>query len=273
MFKVKGFLTDDVFLFNADGQKKKYRHTEAELQINTSCEQSSDEEKEANKYEGTTKSDRVTNYCSSSRHLLSDSEEEEKQRQPVTVCSASRSIEATTQLSTGFRQPAPSTSNQSHCQHAHQTGLAADVFLKAPFRIGQEETGDMFANAPFRHLALPAQQQPDVFTQAPFGKCTELNISHPCTTEAQSVTSDQVVLVRMAQQPFRPQALAKYSRHFEGSIPQQRAAGPTVTSNNNRLPAVASIPAGPLSSWTSDVSTVDPFISAPFHLKAPQKKP
>lgn len=270
-----------MFLFNADGQEENDRHTvlseteplEAESQINKSCEHSSDEKKEANEDEGPTKSDIVASDRSSSRPLLSDSEEEEKQGQPVALCSSLCSIKEPTQLSTIFHQPAPSTSTQHHFQHAHETGLAADVFPNAPFRIGLEETGDVFANAPFHHPALPAQQQLDVFSQAPFGKCAENKLSYPQTAGAQSVTPDQVVLVQMAQQPFRPQALAKYSRHFEGSVPQQRAACHTLLSNNNRLPTVASIPIGPLPSWTSDVSTVDPFISAPFYLNAPQKKP
>lgn len=254
-----------MFLFNADRLEESDRHSvlseteplEAELQVNKSCEHSSDEEKEANEDEGTTKSDIVASDRSSSRPLLSDSEEEEEQGQLVALCSSLHSIQAPTS-STNFHQPAPSTSTQNHSQHAHDTGHAADVFPKASFRIGHEETGDVFANAPFRHPALPAQQQPDVFSQAPFGKC---------------VTPDQVVLEQVAQQPFRPQALAKYSRHFEGSVPQQRAAGHPAVSNTNRLPAVASIPVGPLPSWTSDMNTADPFISAPFHLKASQKKP
>lgn len=266
----------NVFLFHADRQKEN-RHTvlseteprEAESQMNKSCEHSSDEEKDGNEDEGTTKSDIVASDRSSSRPLLSDSEEEEEQGQ---FCSSLHSIKAPSQPSTSFHQPAPSTSTHNHSQHAHQTGLAADGFPKSPFRIGQEAAGDVFANAPFRHPALPAQQQPDVFSQAPFGKCAEHKISYPHTAGGQSGTPDHVVLVQMAQQPFRPQALAKYSRHFEGSVPQQRAAGHTDVSNNNRLPTGASVPGGPLPSWTSDVSTVDPFISAPF-LKAPQKKP
>lgn len=278
---LKYIFTDDVFLFNADGQTKNDGHTvlsesgplEAESQMNKSCEHSSNEEKEANEDEGTTESDIVASDRSSSRPLLSDSEEEEEQGQPVALCSSLCSIQASTQPPTSFHQPPPSTSTQNHSQHAPDTGFAADVFPKAPFRIGQEETGDVFANAPFHHPAFSAQQQPDVFSQAPFGKCAEHKTSYPHTAGAQSATPDQVVLVQMAQQPFRPQALAKYSRHFEGSVPQQRAAGHTVVSNNDRVPAVASIPVGPLPSWTSDVSTVDPFISAPFHLKAPQKKP
>ncbi|XP_056890192.1 AP2-associated protein kinase 1-like isoform X3 [Takifugu flavidus] len=248
---------------------------EATSQMNNSCEHSSDEEKEANEYEedGTTRSDMVVNDHSGSRPLLSDSEEEKEQGQQVIPCSFLHSVKVPTQPSTNFPQPAPSASAQNHSQHAHETDNAADLLLKGPFRIGQEETGDVFANAPFPHTAVPVRQQPDVFSQAPFGKRVEHKTSYPHTAGAQSVPSDQGVLVQIAQQPFRPQALAKYSRHFEGSVQQQTAAGHTVVSNMNNLPIVASVPVGALHSLTSDVSTADPFVSAPFHIKPPQKKP
>lgn len=266
-----------MFFFNADRQKENDGHIvvseteplEAELQMIKSCEYSSDEAKEANEDEETTKSDIVVSDRSSSRPLLSDSEEEEEQEQQVALCSSLCSIKAPTQPSTSFHRPAPSTSTQNLFQHVQGTGLAADVFPKTPFRIGQEQTGDVFTNAPFCHPTLP--NKPDVFSQAPFGRCPEHKISNLHTAGAQSITPNQIELVQMDQQPFCPQALAKYSRHFEGAVPQQREAGHTMVANN-RLPTVASIPVGCLPSLTSDVSTVDPFISAPFHLKAPQKK-
>lgn len=248
---------------------------EATSQMTNSCEHSSDEEKEANEDEEdeTTKSDIVPNDHSGSRPLLSDSEEEKEQGQQVIPCSFLHSVKLPTQPSTKFPQPAPIASAQNHSQHAHETDNAADLFLKGPFRIGQEETGDVFANAPFPHTAVPVRQQLDVFSQAPFGKRVEHKTSYPHTAGAQSVPSDQEVLVQIAQQPFHPQALAKYSRHFEGSVQLQTAAGHTVVSNMNNLTTVASVPVGALHSRTSDVSTADPFVSAPFHIKAPQKKP
>lgn len=245
--------------------------SEATSQMSNSCEHSSDEEKEANEDEedGTTQSNIEANDHSGSRPLLSDSEEEKEQGQQVIPCSSLDSVKVPTQPSTNFPQPAPSAFAQNYSQHAHETDNAADLFLKGPFRIGQEEIGDVFANAPFPYTAVPVQQRPDVFSQAPFGKRVEHKTSYPHTAGAQT---DQGVLVQIAQQPFRPQALAKYSRHFEGSVQQQTGTGHTVVSNMNNLPTVASVPVGALHLWTSDVSTADPFVSAPFHIKAPQKK-
>uniref|UniRef100_A0A669F9Z6 non-specific serine/threonine protein kinase n=1 Tax=Oreochromis niloticus TaxID=8128 RepID=A0A669F9Z6_ORENI len=183
-----------------------------------------------------------------------------------------------------FDQPAPNTFAQNHFQHvqeaAKETEGTADIFSKAPFRIAQEDTSDVFANAPFPRgpLAAQQQQQLDVFSQAPFGKRNQPKgaqpkTSYPHAAGAHAVTSDQGVLGQVAQQPFRPQALAKYSRHFEGPVPQQPAEAHKAVSNASKQAAVASVPAEPLHSWTSDVSAVDPFVSAPFHLKAPQEKP
>lgn len=271
-----------MFIFQADRREENDGHTvfseiglpQAKSQMNNSCDHSSEEEKEANEdeEEGTTQSDIEVNDCSGSRPLLSESEEEEEeeQGQQVASCSSLHSAKAPTQPSTSFHQPAHSTYAQNHSQQAHKTDIAEDIFLKGPFRIGQEETGDVFSKAPFNHATLPSQQQPDVFSQAPFGKRVEHKKSYSHTA---GITSDQGVLVDIAQQPFRPQDLAKYSRHFEGSIQQQTAIGHTVVSNINRLPTVISVPVGPLYSWTSDVSTVDPFNSAPFHIKPPPKKP
>lgn len=261
---------------------------EGESQTDEGCVHSSDEdeEKEAQKEEqqqeeeeGTTESQAAAHDCSGSRPLLLDSEDEEEQGPQLAVHSSPHSSAAPTQPSTAFPQPTPSTFTQNHSQHAHEVAkeadVAADVFSKAPFRIGQEDAGDVFANAPFPRAPLSVQQQLDVFSQAPFGKRKEATGAQPTTSypHTAGVTPDQVVLGQVAQQPFRPQALAKYSRHFEGPVPQQPVAAHRVVSNVSRQAAVASVPVGPLHSWTSEVSAVDPFISAPFHLKAPQEKP
>uniref|UniRef100_A0A3B4GGS0 non-specific serine/threonine protein kinase n=1 Tax=Pundamilia nyererei TaxID=303518 RepID=A0A3B4GGS0_9CICH len=200
---------------------------------NEGCVHSSDEdeEKEAHKDEQEDgegiESHIAPHDCSGSRPLLQDSEDEEDQGP----------------------------------QLALHPSLHSDIFSKAPFLIAQEDTSDVFANAPFPRgpLAAQQQQQLDVFSQAPFGKRKEPKGAQPKTS--------------YPHQPFRPQALAKYSRHFEGPVPQQPAAAHRVASNASKQAAVASVPAGPLHSWTSDVSAVDPFVSAPFHLKAPQEKP
>ncbi|KAL3976029.1 hypothetical protein ACER0C_021915 [Sarotherodon galilaeus] len=247
-----------------------------------------DEEKEAHKDEQEDgegiESHIAPHDCSGSRPLLQDSEDEEDQEPQLALHPSLHSSTPAAQPAATFDQPAPNTFAQNHFQHvqeaAKETEGAADIFSKAPFRIAQEDTSDVFANAPFPRgpLAAQQQQQLDVFSQAPFGKRNQPKgaqpkTSYPHAAGAHAVTSDQGVLGQVAQQPFRPQALAKYSRHFEGPVPQQPAAAHKAVSNASKQAAVASVPAEPLHSWTSDVSAVDPFVSAPFHLKAPQEKP
>ena len=251
------------------GEERETEAPEEGSQATQECVHSSDEddEKEAHKEEqqdgGAVESHTAAHDCSGSRPLLMDSEEEDE-------------AQLATQPPATFHQPTPNTFAENHSQHAHELAqgaeVPADVFSKAPFRVGQEEACDVFANAPFPRTLLSAQQQLDVFSQAPFGKRKEAagaKTSHPQA----AVTPDQGVLGQVAQQPFRPQALAKYSRHYEGPVPQQPVAAHRVVSNVSRQAAVASVPVGPLHSWTSEVSAVDPFVSAPFHLKAPQEKP
>lgn len=251
------------------GEEREAEAPVEESQATQECVHSSDEddEKEAHKEEqpdeGAVESHAAAHDCSGSRPLLMDSEDEDE-------------AQLATQPPATFHQPTPNAFAQNHSQHAHEPAqgaeVPADVFSKAPFRSGQEEACDVFANAPFPRTLLSAQQQLDVFSQAPFGKkkeATGAKTSHPQAAGS----PDQGVLGQVAQQPFRPQALAKYSRHYEGPVPQQPVAAHRVVSNVSRQAAVASVPVGPLHSWTSEVSAVDPFVSAPFHLKAPQEKP
>ncbi|KAI3372424.1 hypothetical protein L3Q82_022912 [Scortum barcoo] len=268
------------------GESRETEAPEGDPQANEGCVHSSDEdeEKEACKEEqqdgGAIESDVAAHDCSGSRPLLLDSEDEEEPQLALHL--SSHSSAAHTQPSTTFHPTPPSAFAQNHFQHAHEptkeAEVAADVFSKAPFRIGQEDMGDVFANAPFPRAHLSAQQPLDVFSQAPFGKRKEAvgaqpKTYPPHTVGVHAVTPDQGMLGQVAQQPFRPQALAKYSRHFEGPVPQQPVAAHRVVSNVSRQAAVASVPVGPPHSWTSEVNAVDPFISAPFHLKAPQEKP
>nr|XP_046243126.1 AP2-associated protein kinase 1-like isoform X14 [Scatophagus argus] len=254
------------------GERQETEPPEGESQTNEGCVHSSDEDEEkgvhqeGQQHEGIIESHTAAHDCSGSRPLLLDSEDEEEQEPQLAPHPTPHSNAAPTQPSAIFHQPTPSTFAQNHSQQAH------------PFQIGQEDMCDVFANAPFPRAPLSAQQQLDVFSQAPFGKRKETTgpqakTSYPHAAGGQGVTPDQGVLGQVAQQPFRPQALAKYSRHFEGPVPQQPVAAHRVVSNVSRQAAVASVPVGPLHSWTSEVSTVDPFVSAPFHLKAPQEKP
>lgn len=252
-----------------------------------SSEHSSDEDehKEAHRLElqdgGPVEGNVAAHDCSGSRPLLMDSDEDEHRPQ-LALQSSLHPNTLPVQSSTTFPQPTPSTFGHNQSWHVSEpakgTDVTPDVFSKAPFPVAQEDCVDVFANAPFLRAPLAAQQQPDVFSQAPFGKRKELTAAQPKTSysqaaAAQSLTSDQGVLGQMVQQPFRPQALSKYSRHFEGSVLQQQGAAHRAVSDVSMQAAVAAVPAGPLHSWTSEVNTVDPFISAPFNLKAPQEKP
>ncbi|XP_031160905.1 AP2-associated protein kinase 1 isoform X5 [Sander lucioperca] len=251
--------------------------------VHSSDEEEEEEEDEAHKEEqqdeGAVESHAAAHDCSGSRPLLLDSEDEEEPQLFVHSSSHSSTV-PTSRPSATFHQPTPSTFAQNHSQHVHEPAkgpdVAADVFSKAPFHVAQEETADVFASAPFPRAPLAAPQHFDVFSQAPFGKRKEApgaQQSYPHASGVHAVTADHGVLGQVVQQPFRPQALAKYSRHFEGPAPQKPVAAHRVVSNVNRQAAVASVPVGPLRSRTSEVSAVDPFVSAPFHLKAPQEKP
>ncbi|KAF7665641.1 hypothetical protein LDENG_00136120 [Lucifuga dentata] len=248
-----------------------------------------DEEKETQKEEqqgGGAIESHAAHDCSGSRPLLLDSEDEEEQAPELALHPSLECSTLPLQPSSTFHQPAPSTFAQDHSQvHEPAKGIdvVPDVFSKAPFRIAQEDASDVFSNAPFPRAPLSAQQQLDVFLQAPFGKRKEVtgvsslppqpktSYTHPALVH--TVNPEQGILGQVPPQPFRPQALAKYSRHFEGHLPQQPVAAHRVVSNVSRQAAVGSVPVGPLHSWTSDVSAVDPFVSAPFHLKAPQEQP
>uniref|UniRef100_A0A668AZT4 non-specific serine/threonine protein kinase n=1 Tax=Myripristis murdjan TaxID=586833 RepID=A0A668AZT4_9TELE len=259
------------------------------------CVHSSDEdeegmeEKEAQKEEQqgreAIESDVAAHDCSGSQPLLLDSEDEEEQGSPLALKASARSGTLLTQPSSTFHQPNTFTQNHSQqaAESARGTEAVPDVFSKAPFMIAQEDASDVFANAPFPRAPATAQQQLDVFLQAPFGKKKEATgvtsmspqpkSSYPHPTIVHAATPEQGVLGQVAPQPFRPQALAKYSRHFDGPLPQQPVAAHRVVSNVSRQAAVGSVPVGPLHSWTSEVTAADPFVSAPFHFKAPQEKP
>ncbi|XP_031705090.1 AP2-associated protein kinase 1-like isoform X5 [Anarrhichthys ocellatus] len=271
------------------GEGRETEPPEGDPQANEGCVHSSDDEEEEEEEahreeqqdEGAIESHAAAHDCSGSRPLLLDSEDEEEQGADSTLHSSPHTSAGPTQPSTSFHQPTPGTFAHNHSQHVHEPAkgadVAADVFSKAPFRSAQEEAADVFANAPFPRAPLAAPQPFDVFSQAPFGKRKEAlgaQHSYPHAAGVHAATPDQGVLGEVAQQPFRPQALAKYSRHFEGPVAEQPVAAHRVVSNVSKQAAVAaSVPVGPLHSWTSEVSAVDPFVSAPFHLKAPQEKP
>ncbi|KAF3850756.1 hypothetical protein F7725_012528 [Dissostichus mawsoni] len=251
----RDFEANQVCVHSSDDEEEEERRRRRKKEEEAHEEEQQDEEAVEN--------DTAALDCSGSRPLLMDSEDEEELG--LALSSLPDPSAAPTQPPT-FHQPPPSTFVQNHVHEpAKGADAAADVFSKAPFPITQDESADVFANAPFPCAYVAAPQPFDVFAQAPFGKRKEAAGSLPSFPHA--VTPDPGALGQVAQQPFRPQALAKYSRHFEGPAPQQPVAAQRIASN------AASVPAGPLHSWTSEVGAVDPFISAPFHFKAPQEKP
>ncbi|XP_076010196.1 AP2-associated protein kinase 1 isoform X3 [Genypterus blacodes] len=286
--------------YSALGEGQEPEPLEEDSQAVEGCVHSSEEEEEEDEDEeeeeaqmekqqdGEDIESHVALDSSGSRPLLLDSDDEEEQGPELDLHPSLHSTSTLAlQPSSTLHQPTPSTFAQNHSQQVHEPAkgaeVMADVFLKAPFRNSQEDAGDVFANAPFPRAPLTAQQQLDVFLQAPFGKRRESTgvanappqpmTSYTHATVVHTVNPEQGVLGQVPPQPFRPQALAKYSRHFEGHLPQQPVAAHRVVSNVSRQAAVGSVPVGPLHLWTSDVSAVDPFVSAPFHLKAPQEKP
>ncbi|KAM8866633.1 AP2-associated protein kinase 1 isoform 6-T6 [Synchiropus picturatus] len=251
----------------------------ADTQVAEGCVHSSDEDegKEAGEEEPHDEEDAeqpvAAHDCSGSRPLLQDSEDEEDQYVPLQ--SAQNSSVIPPHTSATFQQPSVFTEN--HSQPEHQPS-AADVFSKAPFYITQGDASDVFANAPFPRGPHPPPQPHDVFSQAPFGRrkdtpAAQSKPAYPHAGGVQSVAAEHGLLALAGAHPFRPQALAKYSRHFEGPVPPQAAHVTTSSSSNNNQTLAGTMTVGHPHSWTSGASVADPFISAPFHLRAPQDKP
>ncbi|XP_051508417.1 AP2-associated protein kinase 1 isoform X4 [Myxocyprinus asiaticus] len=196
--------------------------------------------------------------CSGSRPLLQDSDEDEAQS------NLQISSESVPQSSLVMQQNTVPAHAQNHSPQLPLQVQRPDkdpnlnVFSKAPFRIGQEadSDGDVFANAPFPRPSTHSQQ-PDIFLQAPFGRKKETSgkvythpvalpqFVHPHLGSSHPVSLEQSMLGQVTPLPFQPKALSKYSKHYEG---------PVTTDPN-------------VSNLTSDVTSCDPFVSAPFHLK------
>lgn len=186
--------------------------------------------------------------CSGSRPLLQDSDDEDEQSP-----ASSRNLQISSASEVAFENQ-----SENHSPQAQRSGAdpSVDVFSKAPFRIGQNlddnnsSDGDVFTNAPF--LRPPAQ--PDIFLQAPFGRKKEASgkvytnpVVHPMFLQGSSI--DQSILGPVAPLQFQPQELSKYSRHYEEPV------------NSD-----------PEHNMASDVTSGDPFVSAPFHLKGRHEK-
>ncbi|XP_051759068.1 AP2-associated protein kinase 1 isoform X10 [Ctenopharyngodon idella] len=207
--------------------------------------------------------------CSGSRPLLQDSDDDDDQSP-----ASSRNLQMSSESEVPIENQSSlvSVRAQNHSpqlvSHTHHSGAdpGVDVFSKAPFRIGQDgdSDGDVFANAPFPRP--PAQpQQPDIFLQAPFGRKKEtpgMVYTNPAAQQRYlhphpGSSLDQSILGQVTPLPFRPQALSKYSRHYEGPMNTDPEHKPSGEHHHN---------------LTSDMASGDPFVSAPFHLKGRHDK-
>lgn len=87
----------------------------------------------------------------------------------------------------------------------------------------------------------------------------------------------EALLGSKASKPFRPQSLAKYSRHYgpEGSqcTEAQPIAAYKVVSQTNKQAIAGSVSIASLSYRTKELPTADPFASAPFPSKLGKQKP
>uniref|UniRef100_A0ACB8EYG8 Uncharacterized protein n=1 Tax=Sphaerodactylus townsendi TaxID=933632 RepID=A0ACB8EYG8_9SAUR len=87
----------------------------------------------------------------------------------------------------------------------------------------------------------------------------------------------EALLGSKASKPFRPQSLAKYSRHYgpEGSqcVEAQPIAAYKVVSQTNKQAIAGSVSIASLSYRTTELPTADPFASAPFPSKPGKQKP
>ncbi|XP_076127223.1 AP2-associated protein kinase 1 isoform X2 [Alosa pseudoharengus] len=260
------------------------------------CPHSSEEEEEEEEEDGDKEGDEgreqrvigsalevIAHDCSGSQPLLQDSDEEDDHSQRS---AQSHAVDAHAPFFSQQPSQPMDAPNHTAAQPAlpqGETDQEADPFASAPFRAGQEdgrgvivaeEEADVFAKAPFPRPQPATRPQPDVFLQAPFGRRTVHSAPQSRTPPQQHSPHlvavppgghEAAIFGQVAQQPFRPQALAKYSRHFEAAVSLQSMS----TSASSSAAKV------PPHSWGSEGlgGAADPFISAPFHLKGPQEKP
>ncbi|XP_066495255.1 AP2-associated protein kinase 1 isoform X3 [Tiliqua scincoides] len=113
---------------------------------------------------------------------------------------------------------------------------------------------------------------------AVFPKSTtrELGDTPNAMLQGQTLPQD-TTLGSKASKAFRPQSLAKYSRHYspEGSqcVEAQPIAAYKVVSQTNKQAIAGSVSIAPLPSRTKELPSSDPFASAPFPSKQGKQKP
>ncbi|XP_041334779.1 AP2-associated protein kinase 1 isoform X7 [Pyrgilauda ruficollis] len=180
----------------------------------------------------------------------------------------------------------------------------ADVFLRAPFtkkRSVEELTShkEPFTPPVFLSQGGDGRAQPMFLDPAAHGSVASLRAPHPpagfaqpgnlhpCSVravEAQESSPAKAALPEqgdalgsVANKPFRPQSLSKYSRHYgpeDGpGLEAKPIAAYKVVSQTNRQAIAGSVSLVPLSARTTELPGADPFASAPFPSKAAKQKP
>uniref|UniRef100_A0A8C1DEL9 non-specific serine/threonine protein kinase n=1 Tax=Cyprinus carpio carpio TaxID=630221 RepID=A0A8C1DEL9_CYPCA len=255
----KGFLQGAEARSKSDGYGLHLEGGDLENAVEEGCLHSSDEddgEKEGGRSQ-VSGEETPSLDCSGSRPLLQDSDDDDVQS-PVSF----RNLQISSQSEGAVENQSPLVSQNhspqlvSQAQHSG-ADASVDVFSKAPFQIEQDldADGDVFSNAPFPRLPAP-----DIFLQAPFGRKKEASGKVYTNPAAQprflhphpGSSLDQSILGQVSPLPFRPQALSKYSRHYEGPVNTDPEHSP--------------------SRVMSDGTSADPFVSAPFHLKGRHDK-
>lgn len=193
----------------------------------------------------------------------------------------------------------------------------ADVFLRAPFTkkksteeltshkepftppVFLSQAGDGRAQPMFPCLDSAAHGSP-VRAPYPSAGFAQPGNLHPCSIrEAQESVPAKAALPEqgdvpaershghtlpldatlgtVANKPFRPQSLSKYSRHYSPEdgpgLEAKPIAAYKVVSQTNRQAIAGSVSVVPLSSRTTELPGADPFASAPFPSKAAKQKP
>ncbi|CAI5783418.1 AP2-associated protein kinase 1 isoform X10 [Podarcis lilfordi] len=132
------------------------------------------------------------------------------------------------------------------------------------------------ASLPQPSGALPHSARASEGPDPPKDAAQELGSIPNDTLQAHTLPQD-VLLGSKANQPFRPQSLAKYSRHYspEGDqgVGAQPIAAYKVVSQTNKQAIAGSVSIASLSSRTKELPSSDPFSSAPFPSKLGKQKP
>ncbi|XP_073478116.1 AP2-associated protein kinase 1 isoform X5 [Aquarana catesbeiana] len=179
-----------------------------------------------------------------------------------------------------------------------------DVFLRAPFtrKISVEETDptaisqahaslkglDMASvgNSTFRNtdLMLGGITMKTSYTTGNLYAHSSSSIESsedPQSAENHRISNQEaaqeIVFGTVVTKPFRPQSLSKYSRHYNPQelqpVEAQPIAAYKVVSHVAKASVAGSVPINPVTYRTSDISSADPFGSAPFPAKAGRQNP